>query len=121
MSFTRTYACNSRSHCATCRSDRTWRERVGAPDECPFGQTVEVCRSRSLSDRVRDRRVCKSCPLRVKERRLRRDGGRLARATGCTANAAARCEYSRRINAGGPWPRACPLRVDGVNLGKRNE
>jgi len=36
-------ACHTRAHCATCRTDADWRERVtGVRDfDCPHGVTVE--------------------------------------------------------------------------------
>jgi hypothetical protein len=44
MSFTNSYHCLSRVHCATCRKSAIWREQIGAPDVCPYGITIPPLR-----------------------------------------------------------------------------
>ena len=47
-------ACHTRAHCAACRTDADWRERVtGARDfDCPHGVTSDSLPSRGLGDTI---------------------------------------------------------------------
>jgi len=47
-------ACHTRAHCATCRTDADWRERVtGVRDfDCPHGVTADNLPSRGLGDTI---------------------------------------------------------------------
>jgi len=46
--------CHTRAHCATCRTDADWRERVtGVRDfDCPHGVTADNLPSRGLGDTI---------------------------------------------------------------------
>lgn len=35
--FVNSVHCKLHAHCAACRTDQQWRERVGAPELCPYG------------------------------------------------------------------------------------
>ena len=34
--------CQSRVHCQACRTDPAWRQKVGAPDICPWGVNADA-------------------------------------------------------------------------------
>jgi hypothetical protein len=50
----RPLACHTRAHCATCRTDADWRERVtGVRDfDCPHGVAADKIPSRGLGDTI---------------------------------------------------------------------
>ena len=53
MGFTDSYACRSRVHCQTCRSDESWRKKLRAPADCPHGVTLDSLPSRQVKGAIR--------------------------------------------------------------------
>ena len=38
MDFAQTIHCKSRLHCHACRTNESWRNALGAPGQCPYGE-----------------------------------------------------------------------------------
>jgi hypothetical protein len=61
--FTKRIGCEKRFWCQPCREDPEWRKQMGAPEECPYGITVENASSQRQKPEIKPTKPTITIPV----------------------------------------------------------